>query len=160
MNSKPKNEYKNFTNEKPELLDTDMQIQLDNMLYDNKQFDNVLFNKQFEQRAQKEKEKNKKLEEIRLKNMIVVEKPKQIYEYNLYEILIGMKNTIFDIFDDIIHMRFNNDILSKNNRLFFLGVTLVFVTVIVYVVSALLKSDKPIVPINTVHHIYHFSKSD
>ena len=45
---------------------------------------------------------------------------KSITDLTVFEILIGIKDTWFGITDDLIHLRFNKQTFTKNNRLFYI----------------------------------------
>jgi hypothetical protein len=86
-----------------------------------------------------------KLKKYRNDN-IIANKP--IYEYSVYEIFTGISNTWFGILDDLISFNLNN-ILTRNNRLFFIGLTLIIICTLIYVCLELFnKIDLIIAPKN------------
>jgi hypothetical protein len=114
-------------------------------MYDNrgKYFDQVLFNKKFEgyieeknkERLLKQKVKAQDLDNV--ENIVV--KP---YQLPLNKILINTKNTWFDIYDNITTgtsiLGDYNDTNGKNelnNKLFYIGITLIFVTILYILLS-------------------------
>lgn len=114
-------------------------------MYDNrgKYFDQTLFNKKFEgyieeknkERLLKQKVKAQDLDNV--ENIVV--KP---YQLPLNKILINTKNTWFDIYDNITNgtsiLGDYNDTNGKNelnNKLFYIGITLIFVTILYILLS-------------------------
>lgn len=98
----------------------------------NKKFNVVKFNTEFE----KEKEENKILqnikEEERLRILNAQPEEKKIWENNLYDILVGIKNTWFNIIDDLLQQNFVLDTFTKQNRLFYMGLTFMIIGIIIY----------------------------
>ena len=69
------------------------------------------------------------------KKIAEMNKPKQvqlIYDNSIGEILINTKDAAFNIMDDVVNMRFENDIITKNNRLFYLGIIIVCVACLLF----------------------------
>jgi len=114
-------------------------------MYDNrgKYFDQTLFNKKFEgyieeknkERLLKQKVKSQDLDNV--ENIVV--KP---YQLPLNKILINTKNTWFDIYDNITNgtsiLGDYSDTNGKNelnNKLFYIGITLIFVTILYILLS-------------------------
>lgn len=60
---------------------------------------------------------------------------KNIYELNSFEIIIGIKNTWFGLLDDILDKKFDLDIITKSNRMFFIGITLIVVVFLLYIIE-------------------------
>lgn len=91
------------------------------------------FNRDFGQYIEQRKaEMQKKMDEKLAKlNRPVVETP--IYSKSIGEILIKTKDTIFDIVDDIMQFKFTG-LLTKDDRLFCVGVLLLFMTVAMFII--------------------------
>ena len=71
-------------------------------------------------------------------------KYKPFYKLSMFEILINMKNTWFEIMDDITRTRVDSQILTKNNRLFYVGLTLLILAIIMFMYDYSQEED-PIV---------------
>jgi hypothetical protein len=128
---------------------------------DDKKFDLAAFNKGFDKYAEQEKERIKKLEEERLKLLNAAPKEKEIYELSIYEILVGVKNSWFGVLDDLLEQRFSWTIITKNNRMFFIGLTFIIITILLYIYSVLTEDDKVQQNAPTeIHHIYHIKRDD
>jgi hypothetical protein len=98
--------------------------------YDNKSF-NINFDKEKNNLKERMKEKNEKA----LKDIGVEDRHKKIWEYNIIELGIGLKNAWFGLFDDITEGQFNLSILTKNDRLIFIGLTLIIFGFFVYFIN-------------------------
>lgn len=115
--------------------------------------------KALQQKLQKEKEK-KKLAELNK------EPPKKkIYQLSVGEILIGIKDSWFDILDDILQGKIGISLFTKNNRLFFIGLTICIIVLVVYLYDVLTEDEVSETAMGSgnvkeVHHIYHVVKSN
>jgi len=58
---------------------------------------------------------------------------KSLYNLSIVEFLIGIKNTWFEILDDILAGNFSMSIITAKNRLFFIGLTIVLMAMILYI---------------------------
>lgn len=92
---------------------------------DTKQPDNSTFNKKFEEAIKALKARKQSVEKEQSNYNI------PYYKLSIYDILIGIVDTWFDILADIITFNLN-DIITKNNRLFYIGITLVIFGLILY----------------------------
>lgn len=123
-------------------------------------FDLQKFNLNFE------KEKERRFEEISKKQQekldLLNKEPdqKSVYKYSIGEIFIGIKDSWFDILDDILQEGIKPDIFIKKNRLYFIGMTFVILVSILYIYNSLLGE-----PVKTessgkieIHHIHKIIK--
>ncbi len=60
-------------------------------------------------------------------------KYKPFYKLNLLEMAIELKNTWFGILDDILAGNITLDIILKDNRLFYVGFTILIIAIILYI---------------------------
>lgn len=92
-------------------------------------FDLQKFNVAFE----KEKERKRKEQELRMKNKLerLNQSPprKKLADYSVGELMIGIKDTWFEILDDTLQNKINKELFTKDDRLFFVGLTF-FITVL------------------------------
>jgi len=123
----------------------------------NKQFDVKKFNLDYDEYLKESTALAKRREEERL---AILNKPppkKKIYEMSVGEILVGIKDTWFEILDDLLQQNFTLDIFTRGNRLFFIGLTLVLIIIFVYLYNVFTDDDTPEQPkqLKEIHHIYH-----
>lgn len=80
------------------------------------------------------------------------------------EILIEIKNAWFGVFGDVVTFKWRRDILTKENRLFYIGLTIVICTMIFLIVRMFMNTDNPTKQkpdkLIEIHHIYHGKNSD
>lgn len=95
-------------------------------------FNAAEFNKVFEQKIHEQNELNMKLDQERLAKLNSPGAPISIFSLSLMDIFIGIKDTLFGIIDDILTLKFSINIFTKNNRLYFLGIALMIVAVLLY----------------------------
>lgn len=95
---------------------------------------NIDFNKNFE----KEKELNKRLikqkEQNRIKelNKKTQNKPKSIYELSILDILINIKDAWFELIDDLLQGNYKISDITKNNKLFYIGLTIIGIVLLIF----------------------------
>lgn len=123
--------------------------------YDNNNFDIDKFNKRFKEIQDEEKNKNKLEREEYLKTLEEEDETKKVTDLTVKEIIINTKNEIFDLIYEIISFDFEGfngftELLVKNNRLFYIGIFLLFICFILYFLSNIFyyPSDKKDININ------------
>jgi hypothetical protein len=79
---------------------------------------------------------------IKPSNIEISEKP--FYKMNVLEILIEMKNTWFQILDELIAGNFSMSILIKNNRMFYVGLTILIFAIILFIYDYAIDSSDPL----------------
>jgi hypothetical protein len=119
--------------------------------------DSDQFNKLFEEKKALSKKRLQKNQEKKINKMNVLSTKKKLHELNIKEILIGIKDTWFEFLDDLLQHKFAPETLTKNNRMFFLGISFVVIMILLYTYDTLTVStgdggDKQIIE---HHYIYH-----
>jgi hypothetical protein len=95
-------------------------------------FDVNKFNQTFDDYLAKEKSKRIVTEQKYLEAKDIVKKEKLIHEYTFYELIVNMKNAIFDILGEVVANDVTIDTFTKNNRTFYLGLLLlIFATTLI-----------------------------
>jgi len=97
---------------------------------DNTVFDINKFNIDFEKQQREKQEKTKLIK-------TETEKEKQLHEYTIGELVKDYIDNIIKITDELILFRYNNlddflNIFLKNNRLLYIGITLLFLTLLLF----------------------------
>ncbi len=69
---------------------------------------------------------------------------KPFYKLNLLETAIELKNTWFDIMDELLAGNFSMDILIKNNRMFYVGLTILIIAIILYIYDYAFDNNDPL----------------
>ena len=102
---------------------------------DNTDFDSEQFNKDFDKNIKLQQEENnlKKLQKLNELNK-EQEKPK-LYEQSVRDTLIKMKDIVYELLDDILQGRFNKNTLTKNNRMYYVGIFLLIVVMLLHFVE-------------------------
>jgi hypothetical protein len=65
-----------------------------------------------------------------------------LYQKSIMELFIGLKNTWFDILDDILAGDFSTNMITKNDRLFYIGLTIVIVALLLYIYNYFTEKEK------------------
>jgi hypothetical protein len=112
----------------------------------NKRFDLGKFNKVFDVNREISKS-NQRVKDIqKLNELSKVDTTVSLYDLNISQILINTKNTWFNVLDDLLDRRFNLETFSKENRLFYIGLTILVITVILYLYTMIIFSDDDELP--------------
>ena len=81
----------------------------------------------------------KGLEETRQAEINKINPPKpSLTELSLYQHIMNFQNTFFGIISDLESAQtpINSDILTKNNRLFFIGILIMFIAIVILLVHS------------------------
>lgn len=102
-----------------------------------KEFNLIKFNQDYDKMKEKKILQRKLKEKSKLNKMNQTISEKKIHEMSILEIFIELKNTFFNILNDLIKLNFNSvetffQIFYKKNRLFYIGLFLIIVTIIIY----------------------------
>lgn len=68
-------------------------------------------------------------------------KEKSLHNLSIAELFIGIKDTWFGILDDLLAQKIESQTLTKNNRLFFIGFTIVVITCFLYLYNFFLEEE-------------------
>lgn len=102
----------------------------------NKRFDLKKFNKVFDINRDLTKQ-NQKLRDIEYLNKLSsVETKTSLYDLNISQIIINTKNSWFNLLDEMLDRNvkdYDLNMISKDNRLFYVGLTIIVICVILYV---------------------------
>ena len=108
---------------------------------DKYDFNVAQFNKTFDQTQMTEETKHVADENVKLQalNNGAV-KAKTLDQLTLADFLIGFATTIFGIMNDLLSFKFDSitgfiTIFTKNNRLFFIGIIMLFFSSVIYYLS-------------------------
>lgn len=88
-------------------------------------FDIGEFNKTFEASKEAKQEQQNKEDIEKLKKMNQEIYRKKINEMSIDELMIDWKSSLIGILNDLLNFRWNPDVLFADNRLFFLGMTII-----------------------------------
>ena len=118
-------------------------------------FDSKKFNQEFEKEIDIKKTRSKYIESEKLAKMSKEETTKSITNITIAELLINIKDAWFDMIDDLLQNQFNLEIFTKNNRLFYIGLTLVVIIILIYIYDTITDDqDVENKKIVEVRHIY------
>jgi len=106
-----------------------------------KQWDPQKFNKDFDNYIKEVNQKNKEEDEkLKKNNELIIDK--NIFDYSIKDFIYEWKMTIINFINNIIHLKFNKETLTKNNTLFFIGFTIIFSIILYIILSYIYKSLK------------------
>lgn len=107
---------------------------------DENEFDTIDFNRRFEDEKELTKELVREQERRRLQELNIEEEQKSLTELSVTEILINTKDSWFGLIDDLLKGEFNITSFTVNNRLFYIGITIIIIVMIIYLYT-LLEDD-------------------
>jgi hypothetical protein len=124
-----------------------------------KKFDLAQFNIKFE-RQKEIFQKQQNLKELEKLNQL--QETKQIvslYDLSILDIVVNTKTAWFEILDDILDQRFDYDVFTKENRMFYVGFTILFIACVLYLYVVLSEPTvDPEANVKKIYHIYPRSK--
>jgi hypothetical protein len=122
-------------------------------------FDIDKFNRYYEQyRAKRKKQMERKM----AKKLGELNKPKDrkpLYHDSVAEIMINTKDALFEILDDLLQRRFIVDTFIKNNRLFYIGLIMVFIACFMFAYTIIIgdsndsSKENDVIRVNHIHKI-------
>lgn len=119
-------------------------------------FDSQKFNKEFDIYKQNKKDELQDEANDRLEDKSSIIKRKKIYDHTIMELMINIKDTWFEILDDILDHRFTLGTIFKNNRLFYIGITIFVFTCILYLYGILFDTfEEETEDSESIKRIYH-----
>lgn len=104
-----------------------------------KKFDIQKFNQEFEKKKELTKMYIGEIEQQRLQQLNQMEKPKKPYELTVAEIIINTKDTWFSLVSDLFQQKFYSETFTKDNRLFYIGLTIILTIIFVYLYNTILR---------------------
>ena len=115
-----------------------------NNYYSNNDFDVNKFNKTFEENQKNKINEEEEQEYLDKKSQIITKK--NLGEMRLGSIFSTMKDEVFGTIYDMLSFNYEDsysEIFTKNNRLFYIGLFLIIVCIILYFISYLFYYPKP-----------------
>ena len=105
-------------------------------------FDIDKFNNEFVNTANSQKAKALAEDEIHIQKLNETSNQKtSLVNLTLFDLFVGIKNTWFDILDDMLLQNFQPNVLFRGNRLFFVGLTLILLGILMYFYTFLVGGD-------------------
>lgn len=122
---------------------------------------NIIFerNKEVAKESQRLKDLEKLNELSREKQVI------SLYDLSLFDIIINAKNAWFNLLDDLLDQKIELETFTKENRLFYIGLTIIIFATIFYIYTLFTTEDNNIssksLDGNTkkIYHIYQYPKN-
>lgn len=105
----------------------------DNDGYENN-FNVMAFNKNFELMKKRVKEHQKYIDEQRLTDYNTIITPKPIYKTNPLQQIIQIEKTWSGLINDIVTKKSINDIIYTNDRIYYIGLTIVIISLILLLI--------------------------
>ena len=65
-----------------------------------------------------------------------------LYDQNIYQILVNTKDTWFNLLDDLLDRQYHPSTFYKDNRLFYIGITIMFFSIILYLYAVIIDDNK------------------
>jgi hypothetical protein len=121
---------------------------------DDTNFDIMQFNQVFEEAKQEQNKVSRERESERLARLNREVPRKPLNELSTGEILIGVKDAWFGIIDDLLQAKFTMSTLTKENRIFFIGLTLIIIVIIMYLYNLFVEPVHPMPKNIEIHNIY------
>lgn len=122
-------------------------------------FDLGKFNIEFDRSKEKSKI-NQKLKDLEKLHTLSKEEEKiSLYNLTIFQIIVNTKDAWFNLLDDLLNQNIEKNTFTKENRLFYIGVTIIIVTVILYIYTLIVTEDNNKDNNKNLKIIYHIYKS-
>ena len=108
----------------------------------NKRFDLGKFNKVFDINREITNRNNRVKDLEKLSKLSSIDTSVPLYDLTMSQIIVNTKNTWFGLLDDILDQRIEIDTISKENRLFYIGITVVIICFILYLYIIVAETEK------------------
>ena len=108
--------------------------------YEDDKFSEKKFNNDFEKYKYiiGEYKKTRDIDELNELNKSKEKKYTKIYDLTLSEILVNIKDVWFEIIDDVLSTKITSSIFTKDNRLFYIGITIFVFAGVLYLYNILI----------------------
>jgi hypothetical protein len=107
---------------------------------DPTKFDIDKFNRDFEQYNDQRKESMQEAINVRLAALNTVQDPTLVYNLSIGEIAVNTKDSLFNTLDDVLHKPITSQTFLQKNRLFYIGLTFIFLSLIVFFYAFFVQS--------------------
>lgn len=130
---------------------------------DTGEFDFDKFNLEFDQyKERRDAEQERNLQE----KLAELNKPKEIipiYGQSIGQVLIDTKNSLFELLDDLLQGEFTTLTFTKNHRLFYIGLILLFIAIFMYIITIAISDNNynqknDVIEVNHIHRIINLNK--
>lgn len=122
-------------------------------------FDITAFNNAFDEQKNQTKGQAIKIDTELMK---YGKNKKKIYDMSVLDIMIGIKDTWFNLIDNLLNKNVSVQTFTKDDRLFYFGITILLLTIGIYICGVLFNKD--VVDnqnnIQKVYHIYKYNPED
>jgi hypothetical protein len=109
----------------------------------NGKFDLGKFNDAFAGQKESQKKINNELDSYNLKMLGGDIVKKSLYQNDMGDIIIGIKNSWFFLMDDLLQQKISTNTFTKDNRLFYLGITFILIAIVMYIYNFFVDEDVP-----------------
>jgi hypothetical protein len=65
-----------------------------------------------------------------------------LYDQNIYQILVNTKDAWFNLLDELLDRQYHPSTFYKDNRLFYIGITIMFFSIILYLYTVMIDDNK------------------
>ncbi len=128
-----------------------------------KKIDLGKFNIIFERNKEVAKE-SQRLKDLEKLNALSQEKQIiSLYDLSLFDIIINTKNAWFNLLDDLLDQKIELSTFTKENRLFYVGLTIIVFATVFYIYTLFIADDNPQKSSDNktkkIYHIYQYPPS-
>lgn len=134
-----------------------------------RKFDLAKFNIEFDRNKEIAKE-NQRISDLNKLNALSQETVHvSLYDLPLADIIINIKNTWFNLLDDLLDQKFEIETFTKDNRLFYIGITILFFTIILYLYTMIISDEGNLITkiesgssqhVKKIYHIHQYPNPD
>ena len=99
------------------------------------------FNQKFEENQQQKKLIMQQRMHDKLNALNNSDEKILLHELSIGDILINTKDSSFELLDDLLQFKYNKETFTKNNRLFYLGVFLIIISMFIFLYNTFVDDN-------------------
>lgn len=90
------------------------------------------YNDNFNQYSENRQEEMKKVMAEKLEELNKPKPVELIYDLSVGEIAVNTKDAMYNIIDDVVNLRFTGDLITRDHRMFYLGIVLIIIACLLF----------------------------
>jgi|688.fasta_scaffold858094_1 hypothetical protein len=121
---------------------------------DSGKFDIDKFNRDFDQYKDQRKEEMRERIDKKISELNKPVEQVALYDLSIGQIMINMKDAIFNIIDDLLNFKISKNVFIKQNRLFYIGIFIILIAIILYLYMFFINNKDEIKSSSVITHVH------
>ena len=103
--------------------------------------ENKSFNQKFEEEQIQHKLLMRKAMQDKLNILNKANDKIPLHQLSIGVILINTKDSLFELLDDLLQFKYNREVFTKNDKLFYIGIFLIIIVIFIFLYNAFFDED-------------------